>query len=214
MEIHPQRKQKFITLLALCCLGIASQSAALEVNFNELGKQKKLTPDAVNLFKQVLPEAEVLSLSIVMIEEEKTAVMITLFNKKNKDGFNIMRRIPNINSYTYMVAWLLQGHFYFLKEEATTPRQKKHLQFLSQYFQGRSINGSDTFYLGEFIELFYEPLVPKIRGINLSGSKIDTVLFSGYPKASGFGKIIMPGFKIKYIAVFSRQLKTYNLGKK
>jgi len=149
----------------------------LVINFIELGKQKNLTNDAINLFKQILPEADALNLSIIMVEKKKTAVMIILFDKKSEDGFTLMREIPRINSYTYMVAWLLQGHFYFLKQEAATPRQKKHLQFLSRYFSGKTIQGSDSFYLGKLIKLFYEPSAPEVRGINLSSSKMGTGLY-------------------------------------
>jgi hypothetical protein len=200
------------TLVAFCYFGIISQAVALDVNFIEFGKPKELTRDAVSLFRQILPEADVLDLHIVMTGKKKTAVLTILINEKTADGFSIVREIPRINIDTYMVAWLLQGHFYFLKKEVTTYRQKRHMQLLGRYFDGKLIKGSDIFYLGEPIELYYEAPTPEVRGISLASAKIDAVLYSGYPKAQGFGKIILPGFRLKYIAVFPTYLKAYTRG--
>lgn len=194
-----------LNFIFLFFLLISSSASALEVKFEEEGKSNRLTNDAVNLFRHILPEAQILNLRISMIEEEKTAVMIVLFDKKTEDGFLLMKKIPPINSYTYMVAWLLQGHYQFLMEQASTPRQKKHLKLLSRYFKGRTISGKDTFHMGEPVNFFYKPRAPQVRGVRLVISAADNVLYSGHPEKTGFSKIMVPGFKYKYIAVFPKQ---------
>ncbi len=163
----------------------------------------------MNLFRHILPEADVLDLHILMMDKKRTAVMTVLIDHKAEDRFSLMREIPQINSYTYMVAWLLQGHFYYRKEKTSTPRQKRHKLLLDRYFDGKLIRGSDTFQLEEIIELYYEPPVPKVPGVSFLKTEVDPVLYSGYPKTTGFAKIILPGFKLKYIAVFPEPFKTY-----
>lgn len=189
----------------LYLLLISNPASALEIKFEEEGKSNRLTKDAVRLFRHILPEAQTLNIRVSMIEEEKTAVMIVLFDKKTEDGFLLMKKIPPINSYTYMVAWLLQGHYHFLKDQASTPRQKKHLKLLSRYFKGSTISGKDTFHMGEPVKFFYQPRIPEVRGVRLDISTTGSVLYSGHPDETGFSKIMVPGFKYKYIAVFPKQ---------
>lgn len=184
---------------------ISSPVSALDVKFEEEGKSNRLTNDAVNLFRHILPEAQALNLRVSLVEDEKTAVMIVLFDKKTEDGFLLMKKIPPINSYTYMVAWLLQGHYHFLMDQASTPRQKKHLKLLSRHFKGRTISGKDTFHMEEPVNFFYQPRIPEVRGVRLDISTTNNVFYSGHPERTGFSKIMVPGFKYKYIAVFPKQ---------
>lgn len=179
----------------------ANPATALEINFTDHEISKKLTEDAQQLFGFILPEAHSLDLCIESIDAKETAVMTVILDKINEDGFMIMKEVPKINSHTYLIAWMLQGHFYFLKEQAKTERQKRHLKLLSRYFDGRNISGSDTFYTGKLVELFYNPLQPKVRGLDLNISAFSRVLYSGVANKDGFAKITVPGFRPKYIAI-------------
>lgn len=191
----------FLWVVVIFCLA-AGNALGLEVKFTEFGKPRTLNREAVDFFGQILPEAAVLDLHIVKEGEKKLAVMIVLFDKQTEDGFNLVKEIPHINSYTYMIAWMLQGHFDFLDDQAVSIRQKRHLNLLGRYFRGRSIKGADSFNMGDFIKLYYEPDEPRISGVRLADAGISKVLYSGYPREIGFGKISVEGFNPKFIAVF------------
>lgn len=195
---------KFIHIFVLCSLLTANLAAALEIKFFENKIERKLSQDSQKLFKQILPEADSLDLRIEKMDEVKTAFMTVLLDQKNEDGFLIVKKIPNINSHTYLVAWMLQGHFYFLKDRATSDRHKRHLQLLSRYFDGRTLYGGDTFYQGETVQLYYKPLLAKVRGMKFNISASNRVLYSGSSGQTGFAKILVPGFKHKYIAILPK----------
>lgn len=176
-------------------------ASSLEIKFHEHDRKKELTRDAQNLFKFILPEAEVLNLRIEKIEDKDTAAMTVLLDRKIEDGFVIMRQVPPVNSYTYLVAWLLQGHFFFLKEQAVSPRHKRHLKLLSRYFKGNHLDCADTFYLGRPVEVLFRPDAPAVRGMDIILSASDKILYSGVPSKCGFAKIMLEGYMTKYIAV-------------